>query len=196
MDRRNMTDEKEIQWWCEQAARGNREAGSKLLGHFHRPIFGYLRRLSGNDTDADDLTQQTFSKVWQSLGSFRGAASLNTWIHRIAYCTYIDWVRQRRPGEEQPEGWWESLPATGMSPFESVAEADWARQLYALVQHLEPESRRAAIHLHYYQNLSLPETAEVLGLPLSTLKYQLRAALDELRCRLGERERTLSSSDN
>jgi RNA polymerase sigma-70 factor, ECF subfamily len=190
-----MTVEHQIQTWCEQAVRGDREAGSDLLRHFHRPIFAYLRRLSGNDADADDLAQQTFSKVWQSLGKFRGASSINTWIHRIAYCTYIDWVRQREPGDEQPQTWWDSLPAKEMSPFESAAEADSVRRLYLLVEGLEPESRRAAIHLHYYQNLSLPETAEVLGLPLSTLKYQLRAALDELRRRLAEPARSFSPSD-
>jgi len=191
-----MTADQQIQTWCEQAVRGDREAGCELLRHFHRPIFAYLRRLSGNDADADDLAQQTFSKVWQSLGKFRGASAINTWIHRIAYCTYIDWVRQREPGGEQPQAWWDSLPAKEISPFESAAEADSARRLYLLVQDLEPESRRAAIHLHYYQNLSLPETAEVLGLPLSTLKYQLRAALDELRRRLAEPARTLSPSND
>jgi RNA polymerase sigma-70 factor (ECF subfamily) len=191
-----MTAEQQLRTWCEQAIQGDRDAGSELLRHFHKPIFAYLRRLSGNDADAEDLTQQTFSKVWQSLNKFRGASSLNTWVHRIAYCTYVDWVRQRDPGGEQPQAWWDALPAKEPSPFESVAEADAVRRLYLLVQGLEPESRRAAIHLHYYQNLSLPETAEVLGLPLSTLKYQLRAGLDELRRRLTEPQQTLSPSQN
>ena len=191
-----MTAEEQTRTWWEQAIQGDRDAGSELLRHFHKPIFAYLRRLSGNDADAKDLTQQTFSKVWQSLTRFRGASSLNTWVHRIAYCTYIDWVRQREPGGEQPQEWWNTLPANGPSPFESAAEADSARRLCVLVQGLEPESRRAAIHLHYYQNLSLPETAEVLGLPLSTLKYQLKAALDELRRLLPESQQTLSRSEN
>ena len=157
------------------------EAGSALLKHFHQPIYAYLRRLSGSDADAADLTQQTFCKIWQSLNKFRGASSVKTWVHRIAYCTYIDWVRQRRPAREKSEAWWAAIAANGSSPFDSLAEADSASRLYSLVETLEPDSRRAAIHLHYYQALSLSETAEVLGLPLSTLKYQLRAALDELR---------------
>jgi RNA polymerase sigma-70 factor, ECF subfamily len=189
-----MTAEEQARTWCEQARQGDRDAGSELLRHYHRPIYAYLRRLSGNDADAEDLIQQTFSKVWQSLAKFRGASSFNTWVHRIAYCTYIDWVRQKEPTGEQTQVWWETLPAKGPTPFESAAEADSARRLYVLVQGLEPESRRAAIHLHYYQNLSLPETAEVLGLPLSTLKYQLKAALDELRRRLPEPQPTYSPS--
>jgi len=191
-----MTAEEQAKTWCDQAMQGDRDAGSELLRSYHKPIYAYLRRLSGNDADAEDLVQQTFSKVWQSLARFRGASSFNTWVHRIAYCTYVDWVRQRRAGSDQPQTWWETLPATGPSPFDSAAESDTARRLYLLVQGLEPESRRAAIHLHYYQNLTLPETAEVLGLPLSTLKYQLKAALDELRRRLPEPYPTLSPSQN
>ena len=95
-----MITEQRIRAWCERAVRGDREAGGELLRHFHGPIFAYLRRLSGNDADAADLTQQTFSKVWQSLAKFRGASRLNTWVHRVAYCTYVDWVRQRDPGGE------------------------------------------------------------------------------------------------
>ena len=182
--------------WCEDALVGDREAAGELVRHFHHPIYAYLRRLCGNDTDAADLTQQTFSKVWQSLAKFRGASTVATWIHRIAYCTYIDWTRQRRPGEAQTDAWWETVPASGPSPFDSLAEADSARRLYALVERLEPEGRRAAIHLHYYQNLSLAETAEVLGLPLSTLKYQMRAALDDLRARLTEPNQTSSPFKN
>jgi RNA polymerase sigma-70 factor (ECF subfamily) len=179
-----MIEDQPVNRWCDEALQGSHEAAGKLIQHFHPLIFAYLRRVAGNDADAADLTQQTFSRAWQSLARFRKASSVTTWLHRIAYCVYVDWMRQRPPHEETSDFWWETLPADTPSPFDSLEQADFARHLYAMVEELEPASCRAAIHLHYYQGLSLAETSEVLEVPVSTLKYQLRTSLDDLRTRL------------
>ena len=179
-----MPDHPQSLTWCRQALQGDRAAAEALVEHHHRPLFAFLRRLCGNKPDACDLTQQTFGKAWQSLDKFRGASTVSTWLHRIAYCTYVDWVRRQRPAGTMPEAWWETLPAAEPSPLEALAAADFARRLYALVETLDPECRRAAVHLHYYQHLTLAETAEVLALPLSTLKHHLRSAVDDLRRQL------------
>src|SRR6266704_822901 len=84
------------------------------------------------------------------------------------------------PASRPTPGGKRACVADGPSPFESAAEQDMARQLYALVQQLE-EGAREAVHLHYYQGLTLQETAEVLNIATSTLKYRLREALNLLR---------------
>ena len=170
----------EARTWRARAAAGDREAAGALLRAFQAPVHAYLRRLAACDADAADLTQITFVKVWQSLGRFEGASSVSTWIHRIAYCTYIDWRRRSRPGDARDEGWWERLPAAGPPPSEQAADLDTARKIHAAVDRL-PEEERQAVHLHYYQHLTLAESAEVMALPLSTLKYRLRSALGRLR---------------
>lgn len=78
------------------------------------------------------------------------------------------------------EAWWEALPSDAPSPFESAAEAERAARLYAIVEGLD-ENARQAIHLHYYQDMTLRETADILDIPTSTLKYRLRGALDAIR---------------
>ena len=171
--------------WCAQAAKGDLAAGSKLLREFYKPIFAYHRRLSRNGEDAADLTQVTFARVWSSIARFRGASSVSTWIHRIAYCSYVDWVRQLRPPAQQTEAWWHDIPAADPTPFDQSADLETSRRVYAAVETL-PGEHREAIHLHYYQGLSLAETAEVLEVPESTLKYHLRNALDQLRRQLRE----------
>jgi len=171
--------------WCEQAAKGDLAAGSKLLREFYKPIFAYHRRLSRNHADAADLTQATFSKVWISLVRFRGDSSFSTWIHRIAYHTYIDWIRRSRPPTQQTEDWWHDIPATEPIPSDRFAALETAQQLYRAVEKL-PDVQRQAIHFHYYQGLSLTQTCEVLEVPESTLKYRLRCGLDELRRQLRE----------
>jgi RNA polymerase sigma factor (sigma-70 family) len=75
--------------------------------------------------------------------------------------------------------------AEGPSPFESAAERELALQLYGRVEQLEDE-QRVVIHLHYYQSLSIQETADALGVATSTVKYRLRHALDALQSRLAE----------
>ena len=169
---------------CERAKAGDREAASELVAQFYERIYGWFRRLSGHDADAADLTQKTFCKVWQSLPAFEGRSSFSTWLHSVGHHVYVDWCRQRRP-TEQVEEWWEARMADGPNPFDSAVEHDAACHLFALVEQLSEETRQT-VHLHYYEGLSLAETAEALGVATSTVKYRLRQALDSLRARATE----------
>ena len=165
---------------CELAKAGNMAAASELVtGHYQR-IFSFFRRLSGNDEDAADLTQKTFAKVWAALPSYEGRSSFSTWLHGIGHNVYVDWRRKGNRLDVQTDEWWAECVADGPSPFEDAAERDLAGRLYALVQQLE-EGDREVVHLHYYQGLSLKETAEVLNIATSTVKYRLREALNVLR---------------
>jgi RNA polymerase sigma-70 factor (ECF subfamily) len=74
-----------------------------------------------------------------------------------------------------------------------VIDREMSRSVYALVEQLD-EDTRITVHLHYYQGLSLTETAEVLGVATSTVKYRARQAVSELRCRLTEAERMPSAA--
>lgn len=175
-----MISDPEAREWRARAAAGDREAAGALLREFQGPIHAYLRRLCASEADAADLAQVTFVKVWRSLDRFQGASSVSTWVHRIAYCSYIDWRRRCRPDDSRDDAWWNHLPAAGPAPSEQASDLDAARKIHAAVARL-PEEERQAVHLHYYQNLTLAESAEVMALPLSTLKYRLRGALDRLR---------------
>ncbi len=170
---------------CERAKTGDRQAASELVTVFYERIYSYLRRLCPSDEDAADLTQKTFCKAWLSLSSYQGRSSVSTWLHGIAQHVCADWRRQRNFTEAQPDDWWESCAADGPSPFEDTAERELARQLYALVEQLGEDAKQT-VHLHYYQGLSLKETAEVLGVATSTVKYRLREALDLLRSQAAE----------
>ncbi len=177
------------------ALAGDELAPDRLIGEFHARIFGFLRRLAGNDADAQDLTQRTFTRVWSSLGSFAGRSSVASWIHGIAHHVYIDWRRAERRGEPQTDEWWRTRPSPGPSPSEEAAAADLAHVLYAAVDRL-PSDLRETVHLHYYQELTLQETADALGISASTVKYRLRAALDELQAVLVRRPALHAKADN
>ena len=170
---------------CDRAGAGDLTAASELVSLYYQRIFAYFRRLCGDDEDAADLTQKTFFKVWTSLASFRRRSAFATWLHAIAHHVYVDWRRASRPVDWQTDEWWEACAAVGPSPFDDAAERDTACRLFALVERLE-EGIKEVVHLHYYQGLSLNETAEALGVATSTVKHRLREALDSLRARTNE----------
>jgi len=173
---------------CKRACRADHSAACELLKIHYTDVYAYLRRLCGNQADAEDLTQQTFLKVWSSLGSFTGRSKFSTWLHRIAHNTYIDFKRGNVGSNlDRSDQWWAECIDTHPSPLANVAERQMARRLYEAVDQLD-EDKRQVVHLHYYQGLSIRETAKVLGIATSTVKYRLREVRKILRTKFGVRE--------
>lgn len=166
-----------------QAAGGDLRAATELVDQFYAPVYAFLRRLAGSESDAADLTQKTFTRVWAALGRFAGRSSLSSWLHGIACHVWQDWRRANHRIEPRPDDWWSELTDEATSPDVAAAKADLSAVVYAAVDQLDPEVRQA-VHLHYYQGLTLEETSEALGVPTSTLKYRLRTAVEELRSRV------------
>jgi len=167
-----------------QAIRSGDEAAAARLVHlYYQRVYAFLRRLSEHDCDAADLTQRTFGRIWQALARFEGRSSLSSWIHGIAYHIYLDWRRAEKPCESRSDEWWAARPSGDGAPDEAVARTDFAARLYSLVDRLEPAFRET-IHLHYYQGLSLQETADAMGVATSTIKYRQRQAVSELQQKL------------
>ena len=75
---------------------GDNAAAVQFIELFYERIYAFLRRLAGNDADAANLTQRTFSRAWQALPTFAGRSSVASWIHSIAYHVYVDWRRADR----------------------------------------------------------------------------------------------------
>lgn len=175
----------DVQALVEHAKEGNLSAASELIARFYERIFAYFRRHCGSDEDAGDLTQKTFCRAWASLPKFDGRASFNTWLHAIAHHVYVDWRRRASRLETQSNDWWAACVADGPGPFENAAEREAAEFIYGQVERLE-EEQRETIHLHYYQALSIQETADALNIATSTVKYRLRQALERLKSRMAE----------
>lgn len=173
---------------CKRAKSADQNAACELLETYHSDIFAYLRRLCGNRQDAEDLTQQTFLKVWSSLDRFAGRSEFSTWLYRIAHNTYVDW-RRRGPGGARncPDRWWDECIDANPGPLTDVADRQMAQRLYEAVDHLD-DDKRHVVHLHYYQQLSIRQTAKVLNVAVSTVKYRRREVLRILRVRLGVEE--------
>ncbi|MSU58003.1 MAG: RNA polymerase sigma factor [Pedosphaera sp.] len=173
----------------EAARHGDTAAAVRLIELFYERIFAFLRRLAANDADAADLTQRTFCRVWESLPTFAGRSSVGSWIHGIAYHVYVDWRRADRRTEPRSDEWWAACAGDGPSPDEELSRADLAATVFRSVDQLEAQLRET-VHLHYYQELTLQETADAQGIATSTVKYRLRQALDELQKKLNHERMT------
>jgi RNA polymerase sigma-70 factor (ECF subfamily) len=181
-----------IKTLCKRAGRADKNAACELLKIYYADIYSYLRRLCGSTADAEDLTQQTFLKVWSSLDGFAGRSKFSTWLYRIAHNTYIDFQRGNAGNNrDRCDQWWAECVDKNPGPFANAAERQLARRLYETVDQLD-DDKRNVVHLHYYQGLSIRETAKVLGIATSTVKYRLREVLRILRVKIGVEENELN----
>jgi len=168
------------------AARDNPDAAVvRLIDAYYARIYAFLRRLSGSDADAADLTQRTFGRAQKALPAFAARSSASSWIHAIAHHTFVDWRRANRRAEDRSTEWWAARVSEQPTPDQSAVSNDLATKLYACVDKLDPDIRDS-VHLHYYQGLTLQETADALDVAASTIKYRLRQAIAALQHELSD----------
>ena len=162
--------------------RGRADAQRELYRRELQPTFNLVLRLAGNRTDAEDLTQECFLRVFTRLHTFRGDAALRTWIKRIAINLTMDHLkRQQRlrivPVEER------HLP-TDPVPL-PIAGVDTA-MLHAAINEL-PEGCRVVLTLHLLEGYPHAEVADYLGISVSTSKSQFWRAKQLLRTALRDK---------
>jgi RNA polymerase sigma-70 factor (ECF subfamily) len=156
-------------WIRRVVASDDHDAFAELVRRHQSSVRQFLRRLTGNDwARADDLAQETFWRAYRHLASYQGRGRFSSWLFRIAYQQFVSDQRRRR-GIVQV-GLPEDLPAAARGP-------DWAArhtfdQLLATLR----DDERAALVLHYRHELSHPEVALALDLPLGTVKSLIRRA--------------------
>jgi RNA polymerase sigma-70 factor (ECF subfamily) len=160
----------------------------ETLYHSHvDALWRFLERLGVPERHLDDATQDTFVIVHRQLASFRGASSLNTWLHGIALRVAKDYRRREaRKGGWQPLS--PRLPDEARAPDESAAQRQQLTQVLQLLEQLD-EAQRTAFVLVEFQGLTAPEVAEVTESNVNTVSTRLRAArlrFNELVAGLGE----------
>lgn len=158
-----------------QARDGSRAAAAQLFERHYDAAWQAAFLLTARRPDADDVTQAAFERAFRALAGFEGRASFGTWLRRIVVNCAIDHLRrERRRGDDTPV-------ADLAVDWEDTAEA---RDVAAAVRRL-PVERRSLVVLHHWLGYSLPEAAEVLGIPLGTAHSRLARAMAELRRDLG-----------
>ncbi len=171
---------------------GHRQYFSHLVQRYERELFSYLRRYLGDAEMAEDAFQAAFLQVHLKSDQFEAGRKFRPWLYTIATNQAIDAQRRNRrhkmvsldrvshgdSGEEAGKlaNLLESADPNPLSELSSAEQAGWVQRTIAEL----PESMQSVIHLVYYQGLKYREAAEVLDVPVGTVKSRLHSAILKL----------------
>lgn len=162
---------------------GEPAAFERLVERWHPPIWRWVRGVSGDAEVAEEIVQEAWLRILRGIGRLRDPARLRSWLFSIVRRTFVDRLRWRY-ADERNEPLAEE-PAGGDETDELAAEE--FDLLHAAVATLPPPDRETIV-LFYLRELSLQEVAEVLGVPVGTVKSRLHRARRQLRERLAGNE--------
>ena len=167
--------------------KGDEGAYAQLVSRYQQELFGFLQRYIGDAAVADDLFQETFIQVFRSAAGFDTSRRLRPWIFTIAANKVRDYLRanQRRAtysldsagaGNTQQVTLLDVMESSEQSVPDSLMQAEDAQTVRKIVSQL-PSAYREVLLLSYFQRFAYKQIAEMLGIPLGTVKSRLHAAL-------------------
>lgn len=163
---------------------GDSSAFDEIVGRYERRVWAICLRMTGDVDDARDASQDAFITALRSIGSFRGEAQLGTWLHRVAVNASLDVIRRRTRRRTEPLHDTPERASDEPGPDEEADRAHRAAEVHRALAKLGPD-HRAVIVLHDLQGLQYPEVADVLDVPVGTVKSRLHRARLELARLLG-----------
>jgi RNA polymerase sigma-70 factor (ECF subfamily) len=187
-----------------QLRRGDPNALSALLMRYQNRLYRYLLRIVHEQAEAEDLFQQTWVRVAEKISQFDLRRNFEPWLFALARNLAIDYLRRVRPSSlDEPVGEAESgitagerLASNQPPVLDGILERERAGRLASALETLSVPYREV-LTLRFEEEMKLEEIAEVLAIPLSTVKTRLRRALERMRQELergypGEDWRTLN----
>jgi RNA polymerase sigma-70 factor (ECF subfamily) len=169
---------------------GSEWAYENLLTRFQQPVYALALRLLSDPSEAADVVQEVFLKVFRNIASFRGRSSLKTWVYRItvneAHNARRWFFRHRRReadldlGPEETRDWKETIPDGSRSPFDVAFDREQHVMIEAALERINPIFREAVV-LRDIADMSYEEIAEVLGVTLGTVKSRILRGREALR---------------
>jgi len=174
------------------AQEGREDAYRELIKRYERPVFSLIYRMVRDTETAEDLAQETFIKVLNNVDRYRPEFKFSSWLFKIANNITIDHLRRRQLDTISIEGapdavTGERIRATavtvasgGESPLEELESKEIGASIEEAIAKLRPEYR-ACIILRHVEDYSYDEIAEIVKLPLGTVKTYIHRARQELR---------------
>jgi len=168
-----------------ESLNGRREAFGELVSRYQGRLYNAAIRLADNPEDAADVVQDAFLNAYQSLHTFKGDAEFFTWLYRIAFNTAISLKRKKRAAVSldavRPEGGIDpDDPSEYIKPGAALERTEDEQQLQDAVRRLSHEHREVLV-LKDIEGLRYEDIAEILGVPIGTIRSRLHRARLELR---------------
>src|SRR5437868_4626690 len=176
-----------------RAQAGDRDALSELVHGQQTYVYSIAMSLMHNPADAADMTQEAFIRLMRSLGTYRAETRFTTWLYRLVTNICLDGLRRRgRPVDSLDEASAGQSGEDAQSLGERLADTDrWTqpeqelelresatevRQALASL----PPAQRLALTLHYFEDLRYEDIADIMGVPLNTVKSHIRRGKERL----------------
>jgi RNA polymerase sigma-70 factor, ECF subfamily len=167
------------------ARNGDVNAFGELVNRYQRVVYGVVSRMVDNRDDVDDIVQEVFVLVYKSIASFRGDSEFSTWIYRIAVNTTIKTakklkLRQASSIDDPAVGLTDTLTSSERERPERIAERGARDEALRKAIEKLPEKHRATVVLHYFENRSCSQIAEVMSCSVGTVWSRLHYACKKL----------------
>lgn len=173
------SDERALQHeWVRRVAEGDSGAYRALCERYMEPLHRFAQRLLSSPSEAEDVVQETFLRVWQHAPRYQPTATVSTWIYRIARNLCLDRLRRRRETDERI-----SLLEGETGPGQLLDRKELSHQVQAALSEL-PERQRSALLLVHFEGLSQQEAAAVLEVGVQALESLLARGRRTLRKQL------------
>lgn len=162
---------------------GDQDAFAQLVQRHQRRVFNLVFRMLQQYEEANEITQETFLAAWQGLPTFRGDSRFSTWLYRIAYNCCLKQLEQRKRDKALQL----AMQTEQVSAHEQINNELEAHDCQSLVrEHLSmlPAKYRIVLVLRHLQDMTYEEMAEILTMPIGTIKTHLFRARNLLKERL------------
>jgi RNA polymerase sigma-70 factor, ECF subfamily len=167
------------------ALRGNQDAFRSLTERYSLAVFHLAYRITANENDAEDVTQETFLRAFRNLKQYQSRSLFSTWLYRIAVNYALDLLRQRKrfvvPVPADPEeNWLQEIACPKPTAERLVLSSEIRENLREAMAHLTAQER-AALVLRHFHELSIDEISRNLGLNANATKHSIFRAVRKLR---------------
>jgi RNA polymerase sigma-W factor len=173
---------------------GDSKAYDRLLKKYKNSVFNLVLRMVRNTPEAEDLTQEAFIKAFNSLSSFNEDYAFSTWLYKIASNNCIDYFRKRKlqtysldkPLQYKDSELQHEIPDPDLNPEKSILASERSKIIKEAIESL-PKKYYTAIVLRHTEEKTYEEIAEILNLPLGTVKARIFRAREMLNKALKDR---------
>ena len=178
--------------WVNRAHAGDSDAFTEIYNEFFPRVYAFTLKRTGNPAEAEDLAQETFVRAFNAIGSYNPRYKFSSWIFKIANNLTIDHLRKKRLDTVSIDGSPNATTAaeregtrlivedTGERPDGYVESMELGSQIESAIGELRPEYRTVVL-LRHVEGYSYDEIAEIMGIPLGTVKTYLHRARTELK---------------
>jgi RNA polymerase sigma-70 factor, ECF subfamily len=176
----------------ERSRKGSEKAYRELLGRYQRPVFSLVYRMVRDREQAEDLAQETFVRVFNNLERYDPAYKFSSWIFKIATNLTIDWMRRKEvptvsidgsryaTSSDEIEASTITVESKDENPEERLESKELGAEIEQAIGKLRPEYRQAII-LRHIEDKPYEEIAQIMALPLGTVKTYIHRGRGELK---------------